>query len=156
MDGSSKWFRAFILTNQVQAFSWWFTLFKSRSFFYTVLPIVLLPIKGSDYLRAVSHWENTIIWKRPNVHCTYLLDCVFLTITIPIIMMTTQDNTRTQEQTTTTGTSNGCISGNCRSMGEGNTDKCLLWSLRALWVKQGGTHGGNINNVLPVWNKHSF
>ena len=33
--------------------------------------------------------------------------------------MTTQDNTRKQEQTSTTGTSHGCISGNGREpMGE--------------------------------------
>lgn len=30
---------------------------------------------------------------------------------IPTIMMTTQDNNRTQEQTTATGTSHGCICG---------------------------------------------
>ena len=37
----------------------------------------------------------------------YLLDCLFLITMIPTVMMTTQDITRTKEQTTTTGTSHG-------------------------------------------------
>ena len=151
MDGSSKRFRALILTDQVQAFHDSLYLKAAVFFFYTALPIVLLPIKGSDYLRAVSHWENTIIWKRPNIHCTSLLDCLFFTITIPAIM-TTQDNTRTQEQTSTTGTSHGCISGNGREpIGEGNTDKCLFWSLRTAWLKQGGTHGEYKTMYCQPW-----
>ena len=41
------------------------------------------------------------------------------------MMIATQDNTRTQEQTTTTGTSHSCISGNgIEPMREGNTDVC--------------------------------
>ena len=46
------------------------------------------------------------------MYTVYLLDCLLLTMMIPtIMMMTTQDITRTQIQTTTTGITHGCACG---------------------------------------------